>query len=344
MNRNDGIKIVVRVFFSWQSDVLPEKTTNLVRKAIKLAAIKIEKDKNIFVEILEATTNSPGSPYVPYEIVRKIRECDVFIADVTPVAFLGGLKKIPNPNVVFELGVAAVHLGWERIIMVANQDDLDITGYPFDFDRHRISAYAIRDNNASSDESNFLNLVYRAMALIVEKSPTRPYRVVDADFSLIKREKDIKIINWFMSNMSSSMLDLFIQYLPDQMYVGGIHISDGLRGVCDSSRFILYDKDAQDLMVNLKDSLYTAASYSDYYRESQNWMIQIFGSKHSSAESREREKNGLAEIKIIKEKLRQDLKLLMNKIHKDYPEIDIDKTNSECSKEFRDMHAELLKG
>ena len=96
------------------------------------------------IEIDSDTQNIPGSPPVAETIFEKIRESDVFVADLTPIDLIvpededaEDRRQPPtNPNVLIEYGYALEALGDRRLIGVFNEafgkpDDL-----PFDL-RHR---------------------------------------------------------------------------------------------------------------------------------------------------------------------------------------------------------------
>ncbi len=57
---------------------------------------------------------------------RKIDQCGLFLADVGFVAVIAPkdphkrAKRLPNANVVLELGYAAARVGWNRVILVMN--------------------------------------------------------------------------------------------------------------------------------------------------------------------------------------------------------------------------------
>lgn len=68
--------------------------------------------------------------------IKKINQCAVFIADISPVTFLDDGKQIPNPNVLLEEGFALRCLGSERIILISNND---AQGLPFDIAQRRIT-------------------------------------------------------------------------------------------------------------------------------------------------------------------------------------------------------------
>lgn len=78
-----------------------------------------------------------GTPNIVETIFRRIAACSVFVADVSFVAATGGGKKIPNPNVLLELGFAVRSIGWERTILVFNNAFGTQTELPFDIAQHR---------------------------------------------------------------------------------------------------------------------------------------------------------------------------------------------------------------
>jgi hypothetical protein len=118
------------VFYAWQSD-LPRKLT---RDVIHEAATQAVKRLKLDVSLEDAprldhdTQNVPGVPEIASTIFRKIDQCGVFLADVTFVATTAPndpsktAKRLPNPNVVLELGYAAARVGWDRVILVMNTE------------------------------------------------------------------------------------------------------------------------------------------------------------------------------------------------------------------------------
>lgn len=98
-----------------------------------------------------------GSQDIPNTLFSKIKECDIFIADVNFVGIntykdeKSGLKKLPNPNVMIELGYAAGVLGWDRIILILDTHFFRIEELPFDIRQRTIcwfnSAYPEKLNS-----------------------------------------------------------------------------------------------------------------------------------------------------------------------------------------------------
>ena len=102
------------VFFSWQSDLDAKTNRNVIGDCIKI----ICKRNNLLYD--EGTKDRCGSPDIARSIEEKIKSADIFIADVTIINAESQAKPTPNPNVLFELGIAQAILGWERIILIVN--------------------------------------------------------------------------------------------------------------------------------------------------------------------------------------------------------------------------------
>ena len=88
------------VFFSWQSDLDAKTNRNVIGDCIKI----ICKRNNLLYD--EGTKDRCGSPDIARSIEEKIKSADIFIADVTIINAESQAKPTPNPNVLFELGIA----------------------------------------------------------------------------------------------------------------------------------------------------------------------------------------------------------------------------------------------
>jgi len=138
----------MKVFWSWQSDRPKAITRDFVQSALNEALAAVADDLLLDPaerpELDHDTKGEAGLVEIVNAIFEKIRTCTVFVADVTPVAETGQGKKVPNPNVMIELGHALSVLGPKPLILVANTtyggkpDEL-----PFDL-RHRRGAITFR--------------------------------------------------------------------------------------------------------------------------------------------------------------------------------------------------------
>lgn len=148
------------IFFSWQSDVGKQANKAYIEAKINKAISKLKVgNAALNIHLQESTSNETGSPEIVDAIIRKITNCDIFICDVTPIHIFTNkyetMKCIPNPNVLFELGYAVGSLGWDRIILVWNDQYGDSQYAPFDIRNHRRIHY-VKDPMKKTERS--LNL------------------------------------------------------------------------------------------------------------------------------------------------------------------------------------------
>jgi hypothetical protein len=143
----------MKVFYSWQSD-LPEKSNRFfildcLRQAIRSLnkAFDIESasrdgsaQEKPSIELDHDTQGVPGIPDIASTIFDKIRNCDLFVADLSFVGKSSNGRLIPNPNVLIELGLAVESLGSERILLIMDEAHGAGSELPFDirYRRHPI--------------------------------------------------------------------------------------------------------------------------------------------------------------------------------------------------------------
>lgn len=149
----------MKIFWSWQSDTHQDSARYFVRGVLDALASDIgglerpeeaerpdlesdgEDDALPAVSVDHDTLNVGGSPLIAETILRKIRECAVFVADVTPIVVTKSGKHVPNPNVMIELGYAMKVLDNERIVLVMNTaEGGDFRKLPFDLKHWRAPA------------------------------------------------------------------------------------------------------------------------------------------------------------------------------------------------------------
>lgn len=131
----------MKVFWSWQSDTQAKLNKNFVKSALEsalqVATENLDLSEADRPELDHDTKGAPGLVSIVDTIFKKIEEAAVFVGDITFVGNTTAGKKLPNPNVMIELGHALTSIGPERIILVTNSaygcrpEDL-----PFDL-RHR---------------------------------------------------------------------------------------------------------------------------------------------------------------------------------------------------------------
>jgi len=110
------------LFYAWQSDRDAKVNRYFIRDAAKIA-IKTLAANSVIEDaprLVHDTLKVAGTPEIASTIFDKIRDAGLFLADVTFVETSAEGDKIPNPNVLLELGFAASKVGWNRTILVMN--------------------------------------------------------------------------------------------------------------------------------------------------------------------------------------------------------------------------------
>ena len=108
------------LFYSWQSDRPGELCRHLIDKALRAAAESAGREIGASIIVDSDTQGEPGTPPITETVLRKIRECDAFVGDMTFVAATEAGKLLPNPNVMGEYGYALSQKGTRRILLVMN--------------------------------------------------------------------------------------------------------------------------------------------------------------------------------------------------------------------------------
>ncbi|SHI81597.1 hypothetical protein SAMN02745194_01147 [Roseomonas rosea] len=329
-----------RVFFSWQSDLPQGPTTLAVRAALRSAASQIEADHPVDIVIEEATSNSAGSPYIPFELADKIRRADIFVGDITTVARISeDGKSLPNPNVTFELGVASAHLGWQRIIMLFNEELATLDKLPFDFDRHRISKFRIKEGTAAqkAGAAKLSELMKAAVERILLDNPKRPRELEGIPPEQRKHARDVEMIHWFMRQLHTGLLDQHIMDMPNFLNWHATQMFEGIDSVVRSSDFKLYNTDFYNAAIGLRGSLAASLRYMEHYDETSNPMRQIYRRRGHDYKSIAKEKKVTREINESISELRKHLGNIISIIRSDYLEVDTNETNGQYIKNHTDL-------
>jgi hypothetical protein len=127
------------VFFAWQLDTPSEHNKKFIWEALQHATKSADATGRPELSPRPETDiqGIAGSPNITETIFKRICECSVFVADLSFIGSTTGGKKIPNPNVLIELGFAARSIGWHRTILVLNEAHGPANALPFDILQHR---------------------------------------------------------------------------------------------------------------------------------------------------------------------------------------------------------------
>ena len=135
------------IFFSWQSD--EKRSRQILEAALLVAKDELEKNEGIHIEIDHSTLGETGMQYIDQVILRKIDNCDLFLADITPVCNYEQqtgngqkvTKEVPNSNVLLELGYAMSALGVDYVIPVAHKCKWIPQNLPFDINHRTLYCF-----------------------------------------------------------------------------------------------------------------------------------------------------------------------------------------------------------
>jgi len=139
----------ITIFYSWQSDLPNNTNRSYIQKALEKAQKNIsESNSNISEIIIESDSRDElGTPDLASTIFSKIDNSDIFVGDISIINSNNESRKVPNPNVLIELGYACSKIGWEKIISVYNIDYGKIEDLPFDIRHRKPLAYSKTNNN-----------------------------------------------------------------------------------------------------------------------------------------------------------------------------------------------------
>ncbi len=334
------------VFYSWQSDLPDETNRRAIRSALRTASLIIEAENaNIRIVQDEATRGESGSPSIPHTILDKIKACDAFVCDITTInaSATEDLRRTPNPNVVFELGYAVAHLGWNRIVMLFNKELGNFPeDAPFDVDRHRASPYRLSpdDPENKSNHRKLEDIATNAIRAIVDNQPLRPFESLQQTPEEVRHLRDIKNINWAMATIHIPTVDAMISDLPRYLCSRALHCWLSFDGVITSSLFHVYDEEASDTLLSIHKAWSGCVSHGGQYHTASNPDVFVFANPMDFPLDRgqEREWN---EIESASDKLRKSLDKLLGIIRERYLEIDIDEMSKKAWQEYVDFHKEM---
>jgi hypothetical protein len=322
------------VFYSWQSDLSDKTNRGLIRRQLRAAASKVEEThgQEVIVKVDEATRDVSGSPNIPATILAKIASSDLFICDVTTINSSENGRKVPNPNVVFELGYAVANIGWERIVLLFNTEFGSFPAdLPFDFDRHRASPYFAGEQATGKQKENLSNLLEAAIRSVLTNNPERPNSSVTDEEK--KRSRDIVNIRLALNTLHLPTIDQHILDSPHMLVDKVLHFWEGFNGVIKNSLFHLYDKPLLALFKQLHEAFYETVRYEECYHSNINQSAHIFTNLGDLPLSEDKDKIWNL-IQEAGNSMYITLEKILSVVRENYLEISIDVTNMEAWREY----------
>ena len=186
------------IFYAWQAQRPDKCNRYLIEEALERTFRELADDDQTPVQFTldQDARGALGSPEISTTILRKIENCNIFVADVTPVGTLINGRPTPNPNVLFELGSAWHTIGENRIILVLNDAFGAPEDLPFDISKRALVRYRLDDPARVADARNNLAARFRTLILSMARDDhLRPLR--EAGLS----ETDIRLFTAIYSKM-----------------------------------------------------------------------------------------------------------------------------------------------
>ncbi len=333
------------VFYSWQSDLPDETNRQAIRSALRIASNKIEAAAPKYRIVLdEATRGEPGSPNIPATILDKIKSCEVFVCDITTInsTAIPTLRRTPNPNVLFELGYAVAHLGWQRIIMLFNDEFGEVSDAPFDIDRHRISRYKLSPTDAKNKDKHarLADALSQGVISVAEKNPVRPLDGEQLSPEQIKRKRDISNLRWILGTIHFPTLDQMASDLPSILHYKATYFWEGFNAVVENSLFHLYDTEALDAIKLIHKSWKTCVSNGEQYHMTVNSNTYVFKNPGDAPLSKNQQRVWDA-INNARTILQLSQTKLLTILRDRYLEIDVDEMNAAAWREYIEFQRDI---
>ena len=235
----------LKAFYSWQSDLPETENRNFIKGVLEDSIKKLNKSEKIKekIRIDESLANTSGSPDIKSTVLHKIENSSFFIADVSICSKNEKGKYFSNSNVMFELGYAVAHLGWNRIILLINGGICKPEELPFDIRGHGVLSYRIEDRKP------FVNQMKKKFEEIYYSLPISK-NFLDED--KIRRRRDIDTLTQLFCNVNFNNISLFLDKLPNQVHQQLFVFFDVFAAIfSEDPTCHLYDKSIKKRLINI---------------------------------------------------------------------------------------------
>ena len=332
------MKPIHSIFYSWQSDLPKDTNLNAIRQSLREASSLIENEiEDTRIEVDEATRDTTGSPNIPKTIFDKISATDIFICDLTTINTTSPkeFRRVPNPNVLIELGYATATLGWERIVMVFNEVHGTFpTDLPFDIDRHRSTPFKIKDKKDNNGKSQLTQDMKVAIQAIIVKSPLKPEEKRKETPEEKKRSIDVSNLKWALNTIHIPTFDHFIEEIPEKIIGKIFYFKDSFVSVLDSNTFHIYDPELLARLIKFKENWIKSLSFSRNYgpdRSGNNYRFYLVMDTFQNDQA----ENDFYTIVKIRLELEKDFKDLLQFVRNNYLEINLDETSKNAFESYK---------
>ena len=325
-------------FLSWQSDLDQATTTGALRKALSRALKNHKGWKSD-----EAARTSSGAPNIASTLEVQIENAKIFIADVSTVKKkLWGRRAFQNPNVLYELGFAVAHLGWERIVLVSSSRKGDShEELPFDLQKHRTTHFYLNSAGDKKGQNNLDYVINLAISKIINKNPPKPSEKAKFKTKEVRRLKDLTRLRELLVLMDFHSVDRYIGDSPTFIFFDYLDGGESAAFKIGSTIWTLHDKDILKDVENFVGQWNKTLSFGRRYESSVNGPYYLFKNNYSYESPKEVKEDSEAIAQAVQGLFKAKEKLI-KKLESRYPEIDIEETSRIAHKNWRDKHADIL--
>lgn len=318
------------VFFSFQSDLPRQRTTNPIRKAIDKA---IKGNKNWKRD--EATRSVPGAPHIARKLEEKIETADIFVADVSTVKRgWWGKRSFQNPNVLYELGYATSHLGWDRIVLLSSSEyGKGIKDLPFDLEKNRHTIFKVSGKSDKAGQDDLNSKIKQAIEIIITQDPPRPSQKIQFTQDAKKHAEDLEQLSTLLSEIDFSAIDRYLNDTPNFIFNDYMFGIIGTESIFNSSLWSLHDDKMSEIIESLISAWKETLSYDRRYNSSNNGNYYVFSNNYGYEDPQEVKSDEKA-IAVAARQLYQAKEALISRLKTHFPEIDIRVTSQSARDEY----------
>lgn len=319
------------VFFSWQSDIDAKTNRNVISDCLR----DICKKNSLIFD--EATNERCGSPDIASTIEEKIRGADIFVADVTIINAGTTSKTTPNPNVLFELGIAQATLGWDRIILIVNTAYAPISDLPFDIKSHRALSYSLNSQDAASlsnkqKTTRMYEPLKNGVLSILNKDPLKEI-LKGNNPKQIQYNKDYKKLEDLLDYFHFDSIQDFCEDGPKDVGKYMLLFQKHLAQEIKKPSFIFYDKELEALIKDIHSTLNKCIPLGAPYRFNSDQTSLTWEIPFDVFPSKDDEKLFYSAVSACR-KLDELIRRLAQIVHERYPEINLDEKSGLNASDF----------
>ncbi|MDR6476306.1 hypothetical protein J2778_003806 [Paraburkholderia graminis] len=267
-----------RIFYSWQSDLPNAGNRGFIAKALTAAIKNLEQMPNFgdsemveadrppkesaksTIALDQATSGTAGAVHIAHTILDKIREADVFVADISTInKGTRKFRKCPNPNVTFELGYAWSILGENRLVLIFNEAETSAAiDIPFDVRGHKYISYNLSATSNPEDRKTaseqLRSKLQSEIASILAADSPRPHELAGMSDSEIRRAHDREVLANVFGHINLDLLDKHIGESPRYLSYSITAMWDEFDRIYSRSGFHIHDEELRKLLAAFVDA------------------------------------------------------------------------------------------